>query len=187
MLNKKNVKNPIERQATALERRWLASDPGVEERNDLTLSSAELLGLLRDLLSKGLSCRFQARGWSMAPFVNDGEVITITPLAGATPRIGEVFAFIHPEMQKPTVHRIIGKRGETCLIKGDNNPCGADGYVLPRNILGRVSRVERKGRRVWIGLGPERILVAFLSRTRLLLWLRRWFGPFLRPFQGTLP
>jgi len=187
MLQKERTMKTVARQAPALEGSWLAASPCVAERNDLSLSGLELLDLLRDILSKGLSCRFQARGSSMAPFVNDGEVITISPLAGAAPRIGEVVAFIHPEMQKPIVHRIIGKRAGTCLIKGDNIPCGADGYVLPRNILGRVSRVERKGRSVWAGLGPERMLLAFLSRTRLLLWLRLWFGPFLRPFKGTLP
>jgi uncharacterized repeat protein (TIGR01451 family) len=37
-------------------------------------------GVLRELLEKGLSVRFQARGASMSPTIRDGEIVTVTPV-----------------------------------------------------------------------------------------------------------
>ena len=47
-------------------------------------------------------------------------------------------------------------------------------------ILGRVTRIERAGRRVRLGLGPERALIAVLSRRGLLRPLGLRIGPLLR-------
>jgi hypothetical protein len=50
--------------------------------------------------------------------------------------------------------------------------------LLPReNVLGRLDRLERNGSRVLLGLGPERLFIAFLTRVVFLqrtlypLWL----------------
>src|SRR5580658_9634461 len=37
-------------------------------------------GVLRELLEKGLSARFQARGASMSPTIRDGEMVKVTPV-----------------------------------------------------------------------------------------------------------
>ena len=84
---------------------------------------------------------------------------------------GEVVAIIHPETGRLIVHRIIGKKGEDYLIKGDNTP-DADGLIAASNILGRVKKVERNNRNVFLGLGPERLLISFLTRWRFLPLLR---------------
>src|SRR5579863_5518262 len=36
--------------------------------------------VLRELLGKGLSVRFQARGASMSPVIRDGEIVQVTPV-----------------------------------------------------------------------------------------------------------
>lgn len=116
-----------------------------------TLSMPVLVGLLRAVLDKGKPFRFQATGGSMSPFVRDGDVITVSPLSDIPPRLGDVVAFIRPESGKLVVHRVVGKRDGSYLIKGDSAPDCAD--VIPRaNILGRVTRVERDGKRVYLGL-----------------------------------
>jgi len=138
--------------------------------------------LLDAVLAKGSDCRFQAQGHSMAPFIKDGDVVTISPLP-SSPGIGQVVASLHPETRRLAIHRVVGKKADAYLIKGDN-ASEADGLVRRENILGSVKRVERKGRKVSLCLGPERFIIAFLSRrgllSPLLLPLRKLLRPFVR-------
>lgn len=106
---------------------------------ELALSSATLVGLMRQVFSKGMQFRFQARGASMAPFIQDGDVICIAPLGKNGPGLGEVTAFLHPQNGRLVVHRVVGKHGVTCLIQGDNLPGSPDGLVSIENLLGRVT------------------------------------------------
>ena len=139
----------------------------VKKGEELSLSGHLLKELLRTVLDKGASFRFRARGFSMSPFIKDGDVVTVAPLPGATPVLGDVVVFIHPRTENLIIHRVVGKRADSCLIKGDNFPEGDD-FVPTANILGHVARVERDGKEIFLGLGLERFLIAFLTRRRLL-------------------
>jgi signal peptidase I len=136
--------------------------------SDLPLSGPALVQLLRAVLGRGASARFRARGFSMSPFIRNEDVITLTPLKDTAPSIGDVIAFVLPEADKLCVHRVVGKEGDGYLTKGDN-ATDADGSVSKENMLGFVKRVERDGNKVFLGLGPERFLIAFLGDRGLLL------------------
>ena len=151
--------------------------------SDLPLSGAAVLGLLEGVLSRGVPFRFRAGGSSMAPFIRDGDVILVSPLRDDSPGVGEVVAFLHPETEKLVVHRVIGRREAGCLIQGDNAEGRTADLVSPRNVLGRVTRVERGGRNVRLGLGPERLAIAFLSRAGLLLPMYLGASRLTRPFR----
>ena len=135
---------------------------------DLAISDETLQKLMRDVLAKGALFHFRAKGWSMTPFIKNGDAITIAPLIEEKPGIGKVVAFIQPLSGNLVVHRVIGRQGNAFLIQGDNASGQADGLVQPQDILGCVTRVERNGRRVFLGLGLERFLLAILSRNGLL-------------------
>jgi len=139
----------------------------VKKRQELSLSSRQLEELMRGVLGKGASFRFRCKGFSMSPFIKDGDVLTIAPLQGSSPGFGEVVVLTHPSTGKIVIHRVIKKRGGAYLTKGDNIP-EADGLIAKTNILGRVTKVERNGAKFLLGLGPERFLIAFLTRWRLL-------------------
>jgi hypothetical protein len=151
--------------------------------SDLPLSGAAVLGLLEGVLSRGVPFRFRAGGSSMAPFIRDGDVISVSPFRGGSPGVGEVVAFLQPEIEKLIVHRVVGRREAGCLIRGDNAEGTAADLVSPRNILGRVTRVERGGHNVRIGLGPERLAIAVLSRAGLLLPMYLGASRLIRPFR----
>lgn len=119
------------------------------------------------MLDKGVPFRFKAKGLSMHPFIRHGDVITITPLFDNLPRYGDVVAFVPPEISTLIVHRVVGKRDGDFLIKGDNI-ARSDGLIPMASILGSVTKVERDGKEVYIGLGPERLLIAFLTRRGIL-------------------
>jgi len=152
-------------------------------RDEHLLSGPVLLGLAQAVFAKGMPLRFKTKGFSMLPFIKDGDTITIAPVSGGMPGLGDVAAFVAPDNGRLVVHRVVGKGKEGFLLRGDN-ATQTDGRVPEENILGRVVRVERNRKETWIGLGRERRLIAFLSRGRLLrtclspAW--RIMGPILR-------
>ncbi len=136
--------------------------------SELSLSAPALVELLRAVLDKGAPVRFRAKGFSMSPFIKNEDVVTLSPLQNTSPGVGDVIAFVLQGIDKLCVHRVVGKKGDFYVTKGDNTS-EADESVPRENILGFVTRVERDGKEVFLGLGPERFLIAFLGRRGLLL------------------
>jgi len=137
------------------------------------LSGEALSTLLDDVLTRGVPFRFEARGYSMAPFIRDGDVVTVTALAEGRARFGEVVAFVAPG-KRLVLHRVTGRRSDRYEIRADNVDPGAAAKtaavdVVPSSsLLGVVRGVERDRRPVRLGLGPERVVIAGLSRLGLL-------------------
>lgn len=134
----------------------------------LSLSGPELTELLRAVLDKGVPFRFRAKGFSMSPFIKDADIVTISPLSRASPGLGDMVAFIHPGTKRLVIHRVVGKSSESYMIRGDNM-LQEDGPVTKADIIGRVTRIERHGRKILLGLGPEKFLIVFLTRSGLFL------------------
>jgi signal peptidase len=135
---------------------------------DFPLSGPALVQLLRAVLGKGVPVRFRAKGFSMSPFIKNEDVVTVSPLQDASQSVGDVIAFVLQGTDKLCVHRVVGKRGDRFLTKGDNS--SATDEAVPRErILGSVTKVERNGKEVFLGLGLERFLIAFLGGRGLLL------------------
>jgi signal peptidase I len=151
--------------------------PGLSSKKgeELSLSRQGLEELLRSVLAKGVCCRFSVKGFSMSPFIRDGDVVTVSPLGSSALGLGDVVVFLSVRGGGPVIHRIVGKCDGSYLLKGDNLP-ELDGMVTPANILGYIKAVERKGKKISLGLGPERFLIALLTRTGLL-------SPMLLPFR----
>lgn len=140
--------------------------------SELHISGSALLELVEAILARDMPVRFRARGSSMEPFIKNGDVITVAPLHEHHPRIGEVVAFIHPETYKLVVHRVVAKKNNAFFIQGDASHNFPDGFVSKENLIGSVTHLWREGRKVRLGLGPERLLIAFLSRKGWLISLR---------------
>lgn len=130
-------------------------------------SGPMLVGLARAVLSQDRAFRFCASGTSMSPFIRDGDVVTLGPKRGAKCHTGDVVAFVHLRTGRLAIHRVIATSEDGCRIRGDN-AFEDDGFVPLGAIIGTVIRVDRIGREVHFGLGPERTLIALLSR---LGWL----------------
>jgi len=109
----------------------------------------DLSELARDILEQGKPVRFQAKGWSMRPFIRDGDFIVVSPIENSSIKIGEV-VFYSTTKNKVIVHRVIRKYKKngrmTMLIKGDAS-FGSPEKVDIQNILGNVVAIERNGRK----------------------------------------
>jgi hypothetical protein len=147
-----------------------------------SLSGDGLKELVRETGEKGASLRFKARGSSMSPFIKDGDVITISPLVPGELKCGAVCACAHPETHMLVVHRIVRVTPRGLWFRGDSAPY-PDGCVSVEDVLGVLTHVERGGRRVHLGNGPERALLAALSRAGLLRPLAIAVARLTRPFR----
>lgn len=143
------------------------TSPFVSHGDELHLSNRGQLELLRGMVARGAPLRMVARGHSMAPFVRDGDVLTIAPLHGQDPEVGEVVAFTVSGTDRLAIHRVLDRTNTGWLMRGDNSG-QTDGSVTADELLGRVVRVERSGHEVRVGNGPERVVLAVLNRCGLL-------------------
>jgi signal peptidase I len=147
-----------------------------------TMPSAKFVELMATVLSRGAPFRFRASGYSMYPFIRDGDVIMIAPILSRL-RLGDIAAYVNPSNNRLTVHRVIHIVHNGYLFRGDNCP-EPDGYISHMDIIGRVTQVEHRGRRMPLGLGIERIAIAFLSShgwlTHLLIPIRYIFKHFIK-------
>ena len=148
--------------------RSLAVRPGGE----LHLSNPGQLELLRAMMERCVRLRTSVRGSSMSPFVRDKDVLTIAPMGGRLPRVGEVIAFVLPDTKRLAIHRVIARKEDGWLVKGDNCRT-ADGVVSFADIVGRVIRVERAGHDVRAGCLSGGACIAALNRGGNLMRLRR--------------
>jgi signal peptidase I len=129
--------------------------------------------LLEAVLEKRYSLRFRARGFSMSPFIRDGDVLTLSPLAHGKLRLGDIVAFPNVTTNGLIVHRVVAIKDGCAVTRGDNADW-PDGRVSLCDVLARVTRVERDGRNVRRGLGAGRLFIASLSR-------KGWLKPLLVP------
>lgn len=149
----KETKSPSERASYT---EFLSGDP-------------ELTRRMRALLEGGVPVRFRTRGLSMSPFIKTGDVVTISPLEGKRPQLGDI-ALCSIQNQGLLIHRIIRSTSKRYTTKGDN--CfTADGPIQRSDVLGLVTRVEREGVNRSLGFGPGRAFLALLSRFNLFLYL----------------
>ncbi len=146
---------------------------------EFSLCGEVRIKFIRAAFDKGALFRFTAKGFSMSPFIRDNDVITLSPLCRSPIRIGKAVAYVCSVQNRLIVHRVIGKKGKQYLIKGDNIP-NPDCLINKEYILGCVTAIQRNNKAVFLSLGSERAIIAFLSRTgmlQLILWLLRLIIP----------
>jgi len=159
------------------------NSPFLQKKKDLSLSGPALVELMQAVLNHKVPFRFRAGGFSMAPFIKDGDVLTVTPFPEHPPGVGRVAAFLHPVGSTLAVHRIVAKTKSGYCLKGDSMDA-VDGLVPRSHMIGIIRKVERNGRKVLLGLGPERFLIAFLSGTGLLARLLHPFWLLVQTLRG---
>ena len=127
--------------------------------------------LSKDILARGASLRFRARGNSMRPFIQDGDMLSIEPIEASRVQIGDVILF--GQGGRVLAHRAIKRHIENegmLIVKGDSH-LRPDRPVHPDQVLGKVTSIEREGELISLDRG-----VSKLAGVLLLLWGK---APFL--------
>jgi hypothetical protein len=156
---------------------WVCrGEPAGEAR---TLTGEDGRSLLGDLLAGGTTVRIRVTGMSMAPFLTGGEFLTIAP-APRDPAPGDILLY-RGDGGAIIIHRLLGKApgtdGERLLLKGDGL-AGPDDPVLPGEILGRVTAVERENpvgppERTDLLTPPRRLAARWIARRAFLAHVGR--------------
>ncbi|MFH1441773.1 MAG: S24/S26 family peptidase [Candidatus Omnitrophota bacterium] len=132
------------------------------------ISSNEFrIELIQAVFAKNAGFRFIAKGFSMFPFIQDNDIITLSPLRHSSLGLGKVVACVCPTHKKLLLHRIVARKKSYYLIKGDNIT-KPDFLIDKRHILGCVTLIKRNNKTILLGLGPERVFIAFLSKIGVL-------------------
>lgn len=140
----------------------------VETKRELMLSGPALQELISAVHRQCVPVRFSAAGTSMSPFINDGDILTLSPCSGAMLKTGDIVAFMNSETDHLIIHRIVAIQGDQYIVRGDN-AFHCDGLISKNHVLGRVSGIVRNGKKRSLGLGVEKHLIAFLSRQGVLV------------------
>jgi len=148
----------------------------------VTVNESSLLDMMKSTLGGGKSFRFRAHGGSMGPFIKDGDVVTITPLHGRLPGLGDIVATVNGAAGRLFIHRVTRKNSGEYVTRGDAGESD-DAPVSVTQILGCVTSVERGGKKVRIGLGQERRALGFLSERGLLAPLVASVNNILKSFR----
>ncbi len=153
---------------------------------ELSLPQPAIVDLCRATLNKGAEFRFKASGFSMLPCIRSGDILTVSSITGIPIKFADIVAFTHPISKKLIVHRVLYKKKCAYLIKGDNIHI-ADGFIPSNDIIGRITKVERGSREIRLGMGPERMLVCFLSFLRMFTLLSICLSGMRRMFKTKSP
>jgi signal peptidase I len=90
---------------------------------------------VNDVTSSGLSFQFQARGRSMLPTIQDGDLLQVTAAAPLALRVGDILVFKDHIGFK--AHRIVEKHHDFFITRGDSG-LETDGHIRHKQILGKV-------------------------------------------------
>jgi len=128
---------------------------------------SDVFGLMaRDLIASGNSFRFCARGRSMTPTIQDGDLLVVEPLERG-PTKGEIVLFRREGEFK--AHRVV-TTGDGYLITRGDAGMEADGVVRREDILGRVTAKKCGGSGQTQSFGRwERLAFATSRSTRSAL------------------
>jgi signal peptidase I len=107
----------------------------------------------------------RVHGTSMLPWVRPGDIALIRQISIENVRCGDVVLFRRENHL--LVHRIVEKRGSLnasrLFSKGDAHPT-SDGVVQKQELLGRVMRIYRGGRRIDLDAPRQLALGLFISQ-----------------------
>ena len=143
------------------------------------LNPREKLGceLAAEVLRAGGKLRLRVTGASMLPVVWPGDILSIQGQDAAQANPGDVVLF--KRAGRLVAHRVVERtlcQGEVqWLTRGDTSP-GNDAPVSGRELLGRVTGIERGHRRLTPQQSAAGRFIARMARrsefaTRVFLWL----------------
>jgi signal peptidase I len=102
-------------------------------------------GAFGSLRNSGFLMMF-CRGSSMAPTINEGNVLFVRPYEGRSIRCGDVVVFRSISRTLPVVHRVLNQGARGIRTMGDNNDRVDSDLLDPGDIAGQVVYAQRANR-----------------------------------------
>ena len=131
-----------------------------EKTEILNLKRDDFASITQEVLSRGRALRFRAKGGSMSPFIQNGDVLEVVPVKGKI-NLGDIVLYCSSH-GNPIVHRVIRRGKESVTTKGDS-VSSSDQPLLSKQVLGRVVAVEKNGWRIRLDRPMVRLLSIILA------------------------
>jgi signal peptidase I len=153
-----------------------AYDIKAERGRQVNLETPDFLEHARQLLSQSIPIEMRMSGSSMRPTIEDGDVITIEPVAEDRIAPGDIILY-QSRYDTAVIHRVVRVERSlperTVVTRGDA-AAQTDVPVPFNKVLGRVRLVERAGAPVKL-VRPARKLASRLIAlfNRLRFWSNR--------------
>jgi signal peptidase I len=134
---------------------------------EINLNHQDFAALSADVLARKGSLPIKAHGFSMYPFIRNGDIICIQPSGINAFRVGEVVLY-HSDEEKLVAHRIIGRRlknGRIFLRMCGDATLDFNDWIPAGHVLGRVAAILRGHRVLRLDKGLMRVLSVFWARS----------------------
>jgi len=133
----------------------------------LNLDHTHFAGLSEEVLGRGNSFTFKAKGSSMQPFIRHGDQLTVEPVVPSAVEAGDI-VFCKLSHNRIIVHRIVGRQkspdADYLLLRGDGLHQGTQ-YITNEQVLGRIVQVVREDTIINIDTNTYRLRVFFWVKT----------------------
>jgi signal peptidase len=146
-------------------------------KHSVSLTAYELL---EDILNSGAAIHTRVTGFSMAPFIRSGEVVTLRKVTPSVLRKGELILFRNSE-GRLILHRIVkigSGKGDEVILQTKGDAAGFDEPIPSWRVLGKVSRIE-KSVPFW-GVSDINMDAAFWKKTGYLIAMISAMNPVIR-------
>ena len=107
--------------------------------------------IVKELLRRGVTVSFRARGKSMGPTIRDGDTMVVEPLGCRPLRYGDVV--LCATERGLVAHRLVGRNGDMFRIQGDAPGSGSE-EVSSHAVRGRMRPSRAWVSRLFRWLGP---------------------------------
>jgi signal peptidase I len=128
----------------------------------IDIGQANFTALAAAILGEGSTLRFYARGTSMRPFIQDGDILEVQPVGTLAVRRGDV-VLCRQGGGRLVAHRVVHlsrEDGRTTMVTWGDALTGPDAPISLEQVLGRVVVVERETKRLRLDARPQRLLWA---------------------------
>jgi signal peptidase I len=148
--------------------RYGFSGTGEGMTDSLKCLGTEFYGLGKELAESGISMRLELNGYSMYPFIRDGDVAQIAPISMAQTKVGDIVFFRSGDrlLAHRVVRRIQTDEGLRLMTKGDSLSQEDRFIDTEADLVGRVETVLRNGRTFRLDRRLSGLLGRLIARSR---------------------
>jgi hypothetical protein len=144
----------------------------------LECSGSDFYPLGKALVDAGVSFRLQVRGWSMYPFIRDGDCVEVVPVSADDVCVGDVVLsrtgrqlFAHR-----VIRRIPGEQKVELITRGDNHFHEERPVDSAADLIGRIQTVYRGCRMIRLDRGLRGYLGKLVAQSGIARFCVWWAG-----------
>lgn len=149
----------------------------MSKTENLILENADFFQIAQEFLESGQQVKFTLKGFSMLPFLRQGDAIWLEAAKYSELRTGDILLVKWKGLF--ILHRLVFRNRTQLYLAGDNNLFRIE-KVSCEDVMARVTRFERKGKQVSAAGAEQRIRGILWFMMRPARWAKYSIAKILR-------